>query len=104
MRPSRGEWQPRGHVKLSPTVSLSAGAYLDQSPVGILRQGFLRVDLFGIRTGVAFQIQSVGASLGICWEHGKATEDLAPDPIVPPQHDELTLNTISAFFSVSFRF
>jgi hypothetical protein len=91
------------HVTLTPAVSLSAGAYLDQSPVELLGQGFRRVDLIGLRTGVGVQLGAFGASLGIGWEYGKATDDLAPDA-AQSQREELTLNTISVLFSVSYKF
>lgn len=91
------------HVTLTPAVSLSAGAYLDQSPVELLGQGFRRVDLIGFRTGVGLQLGPFGASLGIGWEHGKATDDLAPDA-AQSQREELTLNTFSVLFSVSYKF
>jgi hypothetical protein len=92
-----------GHVRLSPAVNLSAGVYLDQSPVDVLGQGFRRVDLVGVRTGVAFQVGKLGASLGVGWEHGQGVADLAPDT-VPSQHEELTLNTFTVLFSVSYNF
>jgi hypothetical protein len=92
-----------GHVTLTPSLSLSAGVYVDQSPVDILGQGFRRVDLVGFRTGVGFQVAKLGASLGVGWEHGKGIADLAPDT-VPSQHEELTLNTFTVLFSVSYKF
>jgi hypothetical protein len=92
-----------GHVTVTRAVNLSAGVYLDQSPVDILGQGFRRVDLVGFRTGVGFQVGKVSASLGIGWEHGKGAADLAPAS-VPSQHEELTLDTFTVLFSVSFAF
>ena len=92
-----------GHVTLSPAVSLSAGVYLDESPVELLNQGFRRVDLVGFRTGAAFRVGKLGASLGVGWEHGKGVADLAPDT-VPSQHEELTLNTFTILFSISYNF
>ena len=91
------------HVSLTPAVNLSAGVYLDQSPVDILGNGFRRVDMVGFRTGVAFQLAKLGASVGVGWEHGKGVADLAPDN-VPSQHEELTLNTFTLLFSVSYKF
>jgi len=92
-----------GHVMLTQALSLSAGVYVDQSPVEILGEGFRRVDLVGFRTGVGFQVGKLGASFGVGWEHGKGIADLAPDT-VPSQHEELTLNTFTVLFSVSYRF
>jgi hypothetical protein len=92
-----------GHVTLTPAVTLSAGVYVDQSPVDILGQGFRRVDLVGFRTGVGFQLGKLGASFGVGWEHGKGTADLTPDT-VPSEHEELALNTFTVLFSVSYRF
>jgi hypothetical protein len=91
------------HVSLTQAVNLSAGVYLDQSPVDLLGQGFRRVDLFGFRTGVGLQQGAFGASVGVGWEHGKAASDLAPDTI-QAEHEELTLNTFSVLFSVSYKF
>jgi len=91
------------HVTLTPAVNLSAGVYLDQSPVDILGNGFRRVDMVGFRTGVGFQLSRLGASFGVGWEHGKGIADLAPDT-VPSQHEELTLNTFTVLFSVSYKF
>ena len=91
------------HLTLTQALNLSAGVYMDQSPVDLLGQGFRRVNLFGFRTGIGLQLGGFGASLGIGWEHGKATDDLAPDS-VQAQHEELTLNTFSVLFSVSYKF
>jgi hypothetical protein len=91
------------HVTLNPSLYLSGGVYLDQSPVEILAQGFRRVDLVGFRTGVGFQVGKLGASLGVGWEHGKGVADLTPDT-VPSQHEELTLDTFTVLFSVSYKF
>lgn len=93
-----------GHVTLAPSVILSAGVYRDESPVDLLGQGFRRVDMFGIRTGVGFLVGKVGASIGVGWEHGTATDDLVPDTTSQPQHDELSVDTFSVFFSLSLRF
>ncbi|HZJ54462.1 MAG TPA: hypothetical protein VFD38_10025 [Myxococcaceae bacterium] len=91
------------HITLTPAVNLSAGVYLDQSPVELLGRGFRRVDLIGFRTGVGLQLGAFGASLGLGWEHGKATDDLAPDT-GQAQHEELNLDTFSVLFSVSYKF
>ncbi len=56
-----------------------------------------------IRTGVGFQVGRLGGSLGVGWEHGKGVADLTPET-VPSQHEELTLNTFTLLFSVSYRF
>jgi hypothetical protein len=93
-----------GHLALSPTVSLHAGAYLDESPVDLLGQGFRRVDMIGVRGGVGLQLGKVAASVGIGWEHGKATDDLSPDGPIPSAHSELSLNTFTVLFSAAFRF
>lgn len=92
-----------GHFTLTPSLNLSAGVYYDESPVEILGEGFRRVDLIGFRTGVAFQVGRLGASFGVGWEHGKGIADLTPET-VPSQHEELTLNTFTILFSVSYKF
>jgi hypothetical protein len=91
-------------VHVTPALSLHAGIYLDDSPVDLLGQGFRRVDMIGFRTGVGFDIGKLSASFGVGWETGKAIDDLSPEGAVPTQHDELTLNTFSVLFSVSFKF
>jgi hypothetical protein len=91
-------------IRLSQWVSLHGGVYLDQSPVDLLGQGFRRVDLIGFRTGVGFQADKLSASLGVGWENGKATDDLSPDGTVASQQDQLTLNTFSVLFSLSYKF
>jgi len=93
-----------GHLSLSPAVSLHGGVYLDQSPVDLVGQGFRRVDMLGFRVGIGLQLGKVSLSAGVGWEHGKATDDLSPDGPIPSEHDELSLNTFTVLFSVSFRF
>jgi hypothetical protein len=93
------------HLTLSPTLSLSAGMYLDHSPVDILGQGFRHVDMVGFRTGVGFRVARVTASFGIGWEHGRAKSDLVPEAVAPASTGELlTLNTFTVLFSVSYSF
>jgi len=93
-----------GHVNVSSAVSLHAGAYIDQSPVDVVSEGFRRVDMVGFRAGVGLKLGKIAASAGVGWEHGKATDDLAPDGPIPSEHEELTLNTFTVLFSVSFQF
>jgi hypothetical protein len=92
------------HLTLTQALNLSAGMYLDQSPVDLLGQGFRRVDLIGFRTGIGLQLGGFGASVGVGWEYGKATDDLVPDTAAQAEHEELTLNTFSILFSVSYKF
>lgn len=92
------------HVTLSPTLSLSAGVYWDESPVGVLGQGFRHVDMVGLRTGVGFRVSKVTASFGIGWEHGRAKTDLVPDAVTPDSGALITLNTFTVLFSVSYSF
>jgi hypothetical protein len=93
-----------GHVDVGRYFTISAGSYLDYSPADPAATVFRRVDLFGLRAGVSFQLEKVGASLGLGWEHGSASDDLAPGTALPSQTGELSLTTLSLFFSVSFRF
>jgi len=92
------------HFTLSPTLSLSVGSYLDQSPADAVSKGFRRVDLLGFRTGVAFKIGKLDASVGVGWEHGTAPDDLAPSGPIPSESAELSLNTFTLLFSVGFKF
>jgi hypothetical protein len=91
-------------ISLGRWVSLHGGVYLDQSPVDLLGQGFRRVDMIGFRTGVGFTADKLSASIGVGWENGKATDTLSPDGTVGSQQDELTLNTFSVLFSLSYKF
>ena len=92
------------HLALSPTLSLSAGMYLDQSPVGLLGQGFRHVDMIGFRTGLGFRVRRVTASFGVGWEHGRAKSDLVPDSFASNTSELVTLNTFTVLFSVSYSF
>jgi hypothetical protein len=93
------------HLDLSKTFSLSAGAYLDYSPVDLPNSGFRNVNLIGFRTGVSFVIGKLSASVGVGWEHGTGNDDLLPSGVpIPGETATLSLNTFSLLFSVSFGF
>lgn len=93
------------HLDLSKTFSLSAGAYIDNSPVDLANSGFRRVNLLGFRAGVSFVIGKLSASVGLGWEHGTGNDDLFPSGVpIPPESSTLTLDTFSLLFSVSFGF
>ena len=93
------------HLDLSKTFSISAGAYLDNSPVDLANSGFRRVNLIGFRAGVSFVIGKLSASVGLGWEHGSGNDDLFPSGVpIPPESSTLTLDTFSLLFSVSFGF
>jgi hypothetical protein len=93
------------HVDLSKTFSISAGAYLDYSPVDLPNSGFRSVNLIGFRTGVSFVIGKLTASVGLGWEHGTGNDDLFPSGVpIPGETATLSLNTFSLLFSVSFGF
>jgi hypothetical protein len=93
-----------GHVDLGQYFTINAGSYLDYSPADPAATVFRRVDLFGLRAGVSFQLEKFGASIGLGWEHGTASENLAPDTGIPSVAGDLSLTTLSLLFSVSFRF
>ncbi|HUM13105.1 MAG TPA: hypothetical protein VLT82_19310 [Myxococcaceae bacterium] len=98
-------WSFGAHLMLSPAVSLSGGMYLDHSPVDLDTPVFRRVDLIGFRGGISFHAEKVSGSLGLGWEHGKATDDLEPaDVPIAGEHAEITLDTFSVIMSVSFKF
>ena len=85
--------------------TLSAGSYLDYSPVDPATTVFRKVDMIGFRTGVSFQIDKVSASVGVGWEHGTGSDDLFPSNVpIPGASSTLTLDTFSLLFSFSFRF
>ena len=93
------------HVSLSKNWVLSAGSYLDYSPVDSTTTVFRRVNMIGFRTGISFQIDKVSASVGVGWEHGTGTDDLFPSNVpIPGEASDLTLDTFSLLFSFSFRF
>jgi hypothetical protein len=93
------------HLDLSKTFSISAGAYLDNSPVDLANSGFRRIDIIGFRAGVSFVIGKLSASVGLGWEHGTGNDDLFPSNVpIPGESSTLTLDTFSLLFSVSFGF
>ena len=93
------------HLDLSKTFSISAGAYLDYSPVDLPNSGFRKVDVIGFRTGVSFVIGKLTASVGLGWEHGTGNDDLFPSGVpIPGEAATLSLDTFSLLFSVSFGF
>ena len=94
-----------GHYRLTQTVTLNAGVYLDQSPVDAGTNVFRKINLFGIRAGGSFQLGKLALSIGLGWEHGSAPDDLNPDPGVEPSASgELSMTTLSLLFAVSFNF
>ncbi len=100
-------WNPSMGVRVSvfKNVVLSAGAYLDYSPVAPGSMGFRKVNMIGFRTGVSFTIDKVTAAVGVGWEHGTGTDDLFPSGLpIPSNTAELTLDTFSLLFSFSYRF
>ena len=93
------------HVSLAKNWVLSAGSYLDFSPVDSATTVFRQVNLIGFRTGISFQIDKVSASIGAGWEHGTGSDDLFPSNVpIPGNQADLTLDTFSLLFSFSFRF
>jgi hypothetical protein len=93
------------HVSLSPSFIISAGSYLDYSPADPSTSVFRHVDLIGFRLGAAFKIDKLSASLGAGWEHGTGTDDLFPSGLpIPGETSDITLDTFTLLFSVSFAF
>jgi hypothetical protein len=95
------------HFALSENFVISAGAYLDYSPVDpAVGKAFRKLDVVGFRAGVAFRIDKLTAAIGGGWEHGTGNDNLFPPAglPIPEQPSELTLNTFTLLFSVSFRF
>ncbi len=93
------------HVALSQYFVISAGSYLDYSPVDPATPVFRRVDVFGFRGGVSFRIDKLYASVGAGWEHGTGSDDLVPSGLpIPGEASQLSLNTFTLLFSVSYKF
>ena len=95
------------HVALSQNFVISAGSYLDYSPVDPAVGGaFRKVDVLGFRAGVSFRIDKLSMSIGAGWEHGTGSDDLVPlgSLPLPEETSELTLDTFSLLFSISFKF
>ncbi|RPH66719.1 MAG: hypothetical protein EHM78_22955 [Myxococcaceae bacterium] len=96
------------HFALSETFVISAGSYLDYSPVDpAVGKAFRKVDVVGFRAGVSFRIDKLSASVGGGWEHGTGNDNLFPPsglPIPEQPSSELTLNTFTLLFSISFKF
>jgi hypothetical protein len=96
-----------GHWAFSESFVLSAGAYRDYSPVDpAVGHAFRRVDILGFRAGVSFRIDKLTAAIGAGWEHGTGSDNLFPPAglPVPEETADLTLNTFTILFSVSFKF
>src|SRR5262245_3457745 len=95
------------HWSFSDSFAISAGSYLDNSPVDpAIGAAFRKVNLIGFRAGASFRIDKLSASLGVGWEHGTGSDNLFP-PVglpVPEESAELTLNTFTILFSISFGF
>jgi hypothetical protein len=95
------------HYAISQNFIISAGSYLDYSPVDpAVGHAFRRVDVVGFRAGVSFRIDKLSASVGGGWEHGTGSDNLFPPAglPIPEEASDLTLNTFTLLFSVSFRF
>jgi hypothetical protein len=95
------------HWAFSESFVLSAGAYRDYSPVDpAVGHAFRRVDVIGFRAGVSFRIDKLTAAIGAGWEHGTGSDNLFPPAglPVPEETADLTLNTFTILFSVSFKF
>jgi len=96
------------HWAFSDSFVLSAGSYLDYSPVDpAVGNAFRQVNLVGFRAGVSFRIDKLTASVGAGWEHGSSNDNLVPPigvPIPGESGAELTLNTFTILFSISFKF
>lgn len=94
------------HVQLTKNWILSAGSYLDYSPVDdTVSTVFRKVNMIGFRTGISFQVDKVSASIGVGWEHGTGSDSLFPSNVpIPGNTADLTLDTFSLLFSFSFKF
>jgi hypothetical protein len=95
------------HFALSKDLIISAGSYLDYSPVDpAVGNAFRQVNVWGVRAGVSFRIGALGASVGGGWERGTGTDNLFPPAglPIPGEAATLTFNTFTLLFSVSYRF
>ena len=94
------------HFALSESFVISAGSYLDYSPVDPATHVFRRVDMVGFRAGVSFRIDKLAASVGAGWEHGTGSDNLVPPQglPIPTEASDLSLNTFTLLFSISYKF
>lgn len=95
------------HYALSESFIISAGSYLDYSPVDpAVGHAFRKLDVVGFRAGVSFRIDKLAASVGGGWERGTGDDNLFPPAglPVPEETSDLTLNTFTLLFSVSYKF
>jgi hypothetical protein len=94
------------HYALSENFVISVGSYLDYSPVDPSTHVFRRVDMIGFRAGASFRIDKLSASLGAGWERGTGSDNLVPEAglPIPTENSDLSLNTFTLLFSVSFKF
>ena len=94
------------HFAFSENWVVSAGSYLDYSPVDPATHVFRRVDMVGFRAGVSFRIDKLAASVGAGWEHGTGSDNLVPPQglPIPTEASDLSLNTFTLLFSISYKF
>jgi len=96
------------HLALSESFIISVGSYLDYSPVDpAVGHAFRKLDVLGFRAGVSFRIDKLAASVGGGWERGTGNDNLFPPAGLPVPEEsaaELTLNTFTLLFSVSYKF
>src|SRR5262249_60376707 len=93
------------HFRLWDSFTISPGSCVVFSPVDPATPVFRRVDVIGFRAGVSFRIDKLSMSVGAGWEHGTGSDDLVPGTLpLPGEKSELTLNTFTLLFSVSFKF
>ena len=93
------------HFAFSENWVVSAGSYLDYSPVDPATPVFRRVDMLGFRAGVSFRIDKLSASVGAGWEHGTGSDNLVPGGLpIATQASDLTMDSFTLLFSISFKF
>lgn len=94
------------HYAFSENWIVSVGSYLDYSPVDPATPVFRRVDMIAFRAGVSFRIDKLTAAVGAGWEHGTGSDNLVPGSglPIPTETSDLTMDTFTLLFSVSFKF
>jgi len=55
---------------------------------------------------VSFRIDKLAASVGAGWEHGTGSDNLVPPQglPIPTEASDLSLNTFTLLFSISYKF
>ena len=94
-----------GRARIGRVVSLHAGFYTALSPVADPATSPLRsANLFAFSGGVDFRLGKFGASVGLGYQFGTSPAQTTVSGGVTIQQPELSLQSISLFYAISYEF